>query len=180
MNIHLGFLIIFFLSGAIPLTGSYFGRGNSPILTSYVSCTGNETSLEQCSKQALSLLSSSYHSLQVVGVICQGNTTSRHECSSGDLRLFGGERESEGRVEICAEGFWGTVCDNEFGREVAVVVCRQIGLGARGRNIVCMFRHSQGVQWVHLNPAFAGPREPLSTAGMAGAVPLFTLYENIN
>ena len=62
----------------------------------------------------------------MASVICQGNTTSQSECSSGDLRLVDGERESEGRVEICVEGFWGTVCDSEFGREEAIVVCRQL------------------------------------------------------
>ena len=62
----------------------------------------------------------------VASVICQGNTTSQPECSSGDLHLVGGERESEGRVEICVEGFWGTVCDSGFGREEAMVVCRQL------------------------------------------------------
>ena len=63
---------------------------------------------------------------QVASVICLGNTTSQPECSSGDLYLVGGERESEGRVEICVEGFWGTVCDSGFGREEARVVCRQL------------------------------------------------------
>ena len=55
-------------------------------------------------------------------VICQGNTTSQSECSSGDLRLVGGERESEGRVEICVEGFWGTVCDSGWDQREALVV----------------------------------------------------------
>ena len=38
-------------------------------------------------------------------------------------------------MEICVEGFWGTVCDSGFGREEAVVVCRQSGFGTRGRNV---------------------------------------------
>ena len=29
-------------------------------------------------------------------------------------------------MEICVEGFWGTVCDSGFGREEAMVVCRQL------------------------------------------------------
>ena len=97
-------------------------------------CTGDESSLEHCSSAQLPS-STSYHSSPVVSVICQGNTTSQPECSSGDLRLVGGERESEGRVEICVEGFWGTVCDSAFGREEAMVVCRQSGFGATGSNV---------------------------------------------
>ena len=70
----------------------------------------------------------------VASVICQGSTTSQPECSSGDLRLVGGGRESEGTVEICLEGFWGTVCDiySAFGREEATVVCRQLGMKTSG------------------------------------------------
>ena len=47
---------------------------------------------------------------------------------------MGGERESEGRVEICVEGFWGTVCDmhSVFGRKEALVVCRQLGIKTSG------------------------------------------------
>ena len=72
----------------------------------------------------------------VASVICQGNTTSQPECNSGDLRLVGGERESEGRVEICLEGFWGTVCDGGFGREEAMVVCRYLDKSL-GMYLVC-------------------------------------------
>ena len=125
----------YFHAGAIPLTGSFFGRGNAPILTNYVSCTGDESSLEQCSRSTLSPSSTNYYSSPVVGVICQGNTSSQLECSSGDLRLVGGERENEGRVEICVEGFWGTVCASVWSQREALVVCRQSGFGARGRNV---------------------------------------------
>ena len=33
----------------------------------------------------------------------------------------------EGRVEICKDNAWGTVCDNNFGTEEANVACRQLG-----------------------------------------------------
>ena len=35
-------------------------------------------------------------------------------------------------MEICVEGFWGTVCDNGFGREEATVVCRQLDIKSAG------------------------------------------------
>ena len=94
-------------------------------------------SLDECSLQQVSLTSAAYRSSPVVSVICQGKTT-QPECNSGDLRLvaIGGERESEGRVEICVEGFWGTVCDSGLDQRVALVVCRQSGYAARGKDII--------------------------------------------
>ena len=70
---------------------------------------------------------------EVASVFCQGlPATAQPECSSGDVRLVGGGRESEGRVEICVDGFWGTVCDSGWGREEAFVVCRQLGMKTSG------------------------------------------------
>ena len=56
-------------------------------------------------------------------------------CSEGEIRLAGGRERTEGRVEVCSNGVWGTVCDRRrvFFRVVrqwdsrdATVVCRQL------------------------------------------------------
>ena len=120
-------------SGAAALSDSYFGRGTSPALFHNILCNGDESSLEECSYSALPLDSYNYYYIYaVVGVICQGNTTSETECSSGDLRLVGGQSESEGRVEVCVDGFWGTVCDQNWSQREAIVACRQAGLPSTG------------------------------------------------
>ena len=48
-------------------------------------------------------------------------------CNDGDIRLAGGTLEEEGRVEICMNEVWGTVCDDLFTAAEANVACGQLG-----------------------------------------------------
>ena len=53
-------------------------------------------------------------------------STPESTCSEGELRLEDGDNVLEGRVEICINGAWGSICDNQFGMDEADVICRQI------------------------------------------------------
>ena len=53
-------------------------------------------------------------------------------CPTDRLRLTGGNIANEGRVEICMNNQWGTVCDNSWGSADASVVCQQLNYSAQG------------------------------------------------
>ena len=65
-------------------------------------------------------------------------------CENGHVRLVGGSTGFEGRVEVCLNNAWGTVCDDGFhsrqslsyleamtnAQNFITVICRQLGLSA--------------------------------------------------
>lgn len=50
-------------------------------------------------------------------------------CNTNEARLSSSTSDSnstEGRLEVCINNAWGTVCDDRFGSEDAAVACSQI------------------------------------------------------
>ena len=97
---------------------AHFGQGTGPIHFSYVGCQGDETTIFNCT-YSTSFYCGHYED---ASVICQ-----EPECPEGEVRLVGGANETEGRVEVCFNGGWGTVCDNDWDALDARVVCNQLG-----------------------------------------------------
>lgn len=55
-------------------------------------------------------------------------------CSHGDIQLNSisvdiSQLSGEGRVEVCINNVWSSVCDTAFGVRDAQVACRQLGYG---------------------------------------------------
>ena len=54
-------------------------------------------------------------------------------CQDGDVRLAGGSYNNIGRIDLCINGTWGTICSNTFDNKDASVVCRQLGYSSYGK-----------------------------------------------
>ena len=107
-----------------------YGPGSGPIVAITPSCTGREARFSQCSGFHNSFLQLCSHASDI-GVSCRIVNT--ENCTQGQVRLAGGQSQNEGRVEVCANNLWGTVCDDNFDNREAEVVCRQLGYDAIGK-----------------------------------------------
>ncbi|XP_019861045.1 PREDICTED: scavenger receptor cysteine-rich domain superfamily protein-like, partial [Amphimedon queenslandica] len=114
--------------GYLPFGGkarinSQYGPGAGPILMASVDCSGSEESILECSHRSCDIFSCSHYS--DAGVTCERN------CTNGDIRL-GDESELKGRVEVCMNEIWSTICTSNWSQKEASVICFQLGYSKYG------------------------------------------------
>ena len=122
----------------------------------YINCTGalNPDSFSSCTVESTCTSTCAYP----LGIICQSKPlliwhlikikiiykmksinhlciildAPANPCTNGAVQLTNGLIQQEGRVEYCANGVWGSVCDVGFDKSSALVVCKQLGYGIGG------------------------------------------------
>ena len=136
--------------GALAIQGGGVPDGTGQIWLDNVQCRGTETRLIDCPANPLgthncghsedagaTCLASEWISNLLLYILISENSItmigllSGPMCTQGAIRLQGGSA-TQGRVEICNNNVWGTVCDDFWGATDAQVACRQLGFSTTG------------------------------------------------
>ncbi len=111
-------------------------------------CIGSEQRLVDCASQ-ISTVTSCMTSVEVTclaGKVAQNYNCCKYDipillgfsgCPEGGVRLVDGATYTEGRVEICINNEWGSVCNQSWDIADANVVCRQLGLRTISGKAAC-------------------------------------------
>jgi hypothetical protein len=107
----------------LPVGKSLFSSSSGPIFLDGVACRGTETQLSHCFNRSSLGSHDCRDGSGHAGVLCP---PAERTCENGEIRLVDGGTLLEGRVEVCYNSHWGTVCDTMWDGRDAGVVCRQV------------------------------------------------------
>uniref|UniRef100_A0A8C7SF59 SRCR domain-containing protein n=1 Tax=Oncorhynchus mykiss TaxID=8022 RepID=A0A8C7SF59_ONCMY len=112
--------------------GPLFEDGRRGV-TLYSSCYGDESSIRQC---------------DITGGpgFCDGEYY-RHVTCSESVRLVDGAGLCSGRVEVKSNQSWASVCEADFDRQDAEVVCRDVGCGSPAALQGGLYGEGEGQTW---------------------------------
>ena len=129
--------------GAISKT-SFYSESVLPHTLFNMSCSGDESTLFDCRYSTDVPDGSNCYSNEDAAVICQGwnlheyvystcivdsidiNVTPSN-CTDYDVRLVDGDTTNEGKVLMCINGVWGTLCHSSLNTIDAAVICATAG-----------------------------------------------------
>ncbi|XP_023931764.1 deleted in malignant brain tumors 1 protein-like [Lingula anatina] len=138
-------------SNSISFSGAQFGQGTGSILMDNVACSGSETSIKDCKHRGWGTHSCDHSKDAGVRCVVAGPVAV--------VRLMGGKRDGEGRVEVLHNGEWGTVCDDGWDDDDARVVCRMLGYNHRGATAVRSAKFGRGSGSIHMEQVACTGRE---------------------
>uniref|UniRef100_A0A669EP76 Lysyl oxidase homolog n=1 Tax=Oreochromis niloticus TaxID=8128 RepID=A0A669EP76_ORENI len=134
----------------------YLERQKNNFLLHSVACTGTEVHLAACPLEFNKPNATSS---------CAGGMPAVISCMPGPLfmqnsglkkklkisvKLKGGAKVGEGRVEVLKDNVWGTVCDDRWNLLSASVVCRELGFGS-AKEALTGARMGQGMGPIYMN-----------------------------
>ncbi|KAM6969450.1 lysyl oxidase homolog 3B isoform 2-T2 [Tautogolabrus adspersus] len=136
----------------------YLERQKSYFHIHSVACTGTEVHLAACPLEySKPNTTSTCQGGNAVVVSCmpgpqfmQNSGLKKKIKISGNVRLKGGARLGEGRVEVLKDNEWGTVCDDRWNLQSASVVCRELGFGT-AKEALTGGRMGQGMGPIYMN-----------------------------
>uniref|UniRef100_A0A673KN97 Lysyl oxidase homolog n=1 Tax=Sinocyclocheilus rhinocerous TaxID=307959 RepID=A0A673KN97_9TELE len=128
-----------------------YGPGTGKIWLDNVMCGGSENSIEKCVSRGWGNSDCTHQ--EDAGVVCKDERLPGFADSNiieSQVRLKGGAKTGEGRVEVLKGSEWGTVCDDHWNLQSSSVVCRELGFGT-AKEALTGARMGQGMGPIYMN-----------------------------